>query len=67
MKIAMQLPNLSGRKGSLGVQRPASCRPKARLVPLTGSHWNNTRLRVIECTENEPLLAGDSQRRRADP
>jgi hypothetical protein len=30
------------------------------LLRLIGSHWNNTRLRVIECTENEPLLAGDS-------
>jgi hypothetical protein len=29
------------------------------LPPLTGSHWNNTRLHAIECAENEPLLAGD--------
>ena len=67
MKIAMRLPNLSARKESPGVQRPAWCGPKARLVPLTGSHWKNTRLRVIECNENEPLLAGNSPRRKADP
>jgi hypothetical protein len=46
--IAMRLPNLSGPKGSLGVQRLASFPLKAQLLPLTGSRWNNTRLCAIE-------------------
>jgi len=33
------------------------------LLPLTGSHWNNTRMRVIDCTDNEPLIVGDDSYR----
>jgi hypothetical protein len=61
--IAMRLPNLSGLKGSPGVQRLASFPPKAQLLPLTGSRWNNTRLCAIEGSENEPLLVGDDSYR----
>jgi hypothetical protein len=48
--------------------------PTACVVPTQGAIGAADRIaleqhaaRVIECTENEPLLAGDSQRRRADP
>jgi len=62
MKMTMRLPNLCGLGESPGVQRPASCRLTAQFLRLTGSRWNNMRLRGTECAENEPLPAGDSYR-----
>jgi hypothetical protein len=53
-----RLLNLSAPRELPAAQLPASCPPKAWLVPLTGLRWKNTRSRVIDCSEDEPLLAG---------
>ena len=45
-----------------GITRcPTACvrRPKAWLLRLTGLRWKSTLLRVTNCAEHKPLLAGD--------
>jgi hypothetical protein len=54
-----RLPNLSASREYPAAQLPASCRPKAWLLRLTGLRWKSTQSLATCRDEHEPLLAGD--------
>jgi hypothetical protein len=57
--ILRRLPNLSALRELPAVRLPACSRPKGWLLPPTELRYKNTPLRVTDCAEHKPLLAGN--------